>query len=302
MKVRKRLRNWADARFGQASTIVVSLVAYAVSFAAAALSLTLWPQANTMLAVLIAMVAATLALWVIATLLDNASIFDPFWSVAPPIVFLFLLFHARPATDWLARDWLVLVIILAWALRLTWNCMARWTVLAEEDFRYRKLRKATGNWFWLVNLTGIEMFPTLLVFLGCLPLHALVTSDAPLNALDLAATVLALAAIGIEALADRQLWAHRRSEHRGDVLTSGIWGWSQHPNYLGEISFWWAILFFGLAAGAPLWTAVGAVAMTLLFRFISIPMMVTRKRQRRPDYDASVAGIPPLLPRPWARR
>lgn len=298
MNFRTRLRERADAMFGPASTTVVSLPAYALATWAAWASLRLWPMPSTLFAVALGMVVATLVIYAVTTLFDNASLYDPFWSVAPPLVLLYLAFEAGPPGDWSARLWLVLAIVGLWALRLTWNCMARWPRLGEVDFRYENLRAASGRWFWLVNLAGIEMFPTLMVFLGCLPLHAAALSDRPLGLLDLAAALLALAAIGIETQADRQLARHRRSEARSSVLTRGVWGWSQHPNYLGEIGFWWAILLFGLAAGAPAWAALGAIAMTVLFRFISIPLMLARKRLRRADYDAQVAGIPLLLPRP----
>lgn len=302
MATREDLRNWVDARFGRASTSVVSLPAYALAIASAALALHLWPMPSTIAAVFLGMIVATLVIYAVAVLFDNASIYDPFWSVAPPVIVAYLAFTSGPPESWPARLWLVAAIVLAWALRLTWNCMARWPRLDGEDFRYRNLRAASGRWFWLVNLTGIELFPTLLVFLGCLPLHTVAVSSHPLGWLDVAATALALAAIALEAVADRQLTAHRRGPRRGTVLTTGVWTWSQHPNYLGELSFWWALLLFGLAAGAPLWTAIGALAMTVLFRFISVRMMVARKRAHHPDYDTRVSGIPLLLPRPPRRR
>jgi steroid 5-alpha reductase family enzyme len=289
-----RLRVRLDATFGEASTLVVSLAVYALALAAAVAALGLVDPARPILAVLAALLAATLVVFAFATLLDNASLYDPFWSVAPPLVLLHLLLQATPN----ARAWLVFALVCIWAVRLTWNCFDRWRSLADEDFRYRDLREKSGPLFPLVNLAGIELFPTLLVFAGCLPLFAVATSPEPLGWLDAVAALLMVAAIALETVADRQLRAHRATGGTG-VLTSGVWARSQHPNYLGELGVWWSLFLFGLAAGAPFWTGLGALAMTALFRFVSIPLMLRRKRSRRPNYDDAVRGIPLLLPRLW---
>ena len=287
---RTAIRQALDARLGNASTLVMSLIVYALALGGASWAVGLTP--HPMLAALAGMVTATLVVFTAATLLGNASLYDPFWSVAPPLMLVWLLV-AEGAAGW--REALVFAAVLAWAVRLTWNCMARWRHLSEEDFRYRDLRAGTGGWFPLVNLAGIELFPTLLVFLGCLPLFAVASSTSPLGWLDLAAALLAGAAIAVETTADRQLRAHKRTGKR-EILTTGVWGWSQHPNYLGEIGFWWALFLFGLAAGAPWWTGAGALAMTALFWFVSIPLMLKRKRSRHPGYDEAVRGIAVLVP------
>ncbi|MBO6716817.1 MAG: DUF1295 domain-containing protein [Rhizobiaceae bacterium] len=287
---RQSLRDRLDALLGNASTTVVCLAVYAVAIAAAWWATGLFAQ--PMLAVLASMVAATLVVFAFATLIGNASLYDPFWSVAPPVVLVWLMaMEVQPGL----RAWIVFAVVLFWTVRLTTNCLLRWPKLAEEDFRYIDLRTKTGRLFPLVNLAGIEMFPTLLVFLGCLPLFTVAGSSRLLGWLDFVATAVAIAAIALETLADRQLRAHRLSGSR-EVLRSGVWGWSQHPNYLGEIAFWWALFLFGVAAGAPWWTGFGAIAMTALFWFVSIPLMLTRKRARFAHYDKAVAGIPVLLP------
>ncbi len=287
---RKSLRDWLDARLGAASTTVVCTAVYALALAIAAWATDL--AGHPMLAVLAGMVAATAIVFAFATLLGNASVYDPFWSVAPPFVLLWLL-TAGDETG--IRTTVVSAAVLFWSIRLTTNCLVRWPRLKEEDFRYGDLRAKTGRFFPLVNLAGIEMFPTLLVFLGCLPLFAVTSSDSPPGWLDLAATILVVAAIAVETIADWQLRTHKRSGNK-QILTTGVWGWSQHPNYLGEIAFWWALFLFGLAADAPLWTGIGALAMTALFWFVSIPLMLARKRARHPGYDKAVKGIAVLMP------
>jgi steroid 5-alpha reductase family enzyme len=79
-----------------------------------------------------------------------------------------------------------------------------------------------------------------------------------------------------------------------------VWRYSRHPNYLGEASFWWGLFFIGLGADEPgkwWWTGVGALAITAMLLFASIPMMEKRQLERRPEtYAAYKARVPsPLL-------
>jgi steroid 5-alpha reductase family enzyme len=80
-------------------------------------------------------------------------------------------------------------------------------------------------------------------------------------------------------------------------ITSGLWGYSRHPNYFGELSFWWGLYLFALAAGqnSP-WMIAGAISMTLLFVFISIPMMEKRMLEKKPDYKEVQKNISMLIP------
>jgi steroid 5-alpha reductase family enzyme len=106
-------------------------------------------------------------------------------------------------------------------------------------------------------------------------------------------------AIWLEATADRQLHRFAAASHPpGEFLREGLWAWCRHPNYLGEILFWWGLFAFSLAAGHVSWWApVGAVAITLMFRLVSIPMIDRRMIERRPSYAEHAKKASALLPR-----
>ena len=143
-----------------------------------------------------------------------------------------------------------------------------------------------------MNFFGIHFFPTVQVFLGLLPVHAALTIDAPLGVWDGVAVVITALAIVIEQVSDRQLLDFRRDKERapGDVMNTGLWAYSRHPNYVGEALFWWRLAFFALqVAPQESWRWSGAVAITLMFMFISIPMIEARNKERRANYDARAA-------------
>ncbi|MBL4863385.1 MAG: DUF1295 domain-containing protein [Rhodobiaceae bacterium] len=288
---------WRQHRWGPA---IASLIVYGLAIATAWVTVTSQPASSLLWNALIADIAATVVVFIASVVTRNSSIYDPYWSVAPPLLAAYW-FWESGGDDLSPREWIVLILITLWAARLTFNCMRRWTSYNEEDFRYQDLRARFGRWFPLVDLFGIELYPTVLVFLGCLPLMAVAGSNAPLGYLDGIAASITLGAILLEMIADEQMWAYRKirtPEH--PICTRGVWRWSQHPNYLGEILFWWSIWVFGLASGASAsWMIAGALAMTLLFVFISIPMMLARKRARYENYDELTKGIPVLLPHPF---
>lgn len=247
---------------------------------------------------------ATAVVFGFSLLRRNHSMYDPYWSVAPPALLVVWLAHPSACLDGLPlRQVLVSFAVVAWGARLTWNFLRGWPGLHHEDWRYRNIRARTGAWFPLVSLAGIHLMPTLLVFAGCLSMVQALSGDAPLGWLDLVAAVVTFGAIGLEAAADNQLRAFVATRPPPTaILRTGVWAWSRHPNYLGELGFWWGLFLFALAAAPTQWLpAVGPIAMTALFVGISLPLIETRMRARRPNWPRHAAEVPLLVPLPWKR-
>jgi steroid 5-alpha reductase family enzyme len=250
---------------------------------------------------LIADVAATVVVFAISTVVDNASLYDPYWSVAPPIVLCGWLLIGGGVP---ARQALVLTLTVIWAIRLTLNWAMGWRGLSHEDWRYQMLREQPPVPWWIVNLTGIQLMPTLVVYLGLLSAWpAMTVGGRALGWLDALAVAVTVGSIMVEATADIQLRRFTADPaRRGQVADVGLWRFSRHPNYLGEIGFWWGLYLFGLAAAPSWWwTVAGPVVMVALFVGVSVPMMDRRSVQRRPGYGAYAARVPALVPRPGRR-
>ena len=242
---------------------------------------------------------AALVCFVAILPVNNGSVFDPYWSVLPPVAALYLASLA-PGNEFTARQVAVMIVVWVWAIRLTSNWLRDFPGVNHEDFRYLDLYRKTPLPRWAVQLFLVDLFPTLQVVLGCLPLYpALVLGDAGFHALDLAALAVGLAATLIEFVADEQMRVFIRTRKEGDHMSSGLWRYSRHPNYFGEILFWVSMFLFGLAAApAWWWTGIGAVAMILMFVFASIPMMDERSLARRPGYAEYARRTSALIPWP----
>jgi steroid 5-alpha reductase family enzyme len=272
--------------------------AYVIAHVVASVVLQLLPGWHPLAAVGVADVAATVVVFVFSMSFNNTSVYDPYWSVAPASIAAWLAFGPGSAQGLTLRQGVVLSLIFFYALRLTYNWARGWTGLGHEDWRYVDFRNKTGKLYWLVSFSALHFFPTVMVFLGCLPLHAaLVTAPAGFGALDVVAAVVTFGAIVIEAVADEQLRTFRAQKRAdGDICDVGLWAWSRHPNYFGEISFWGGLYLFGVAAGAPWWTAVGVLAMIALFVGASIPMAEKRSIARRPHYAEHQKKVSMLIP------
>lgn len=279
------------------------VVAYAAALGAAVVTVRQAPADWHPLAhVFAAEVAATVVLFVFAVLFDNTAFFNAHWSLAPIAVALFFIFGPGAARGLDARQALVLAVVCFYGLRLTFNWVRSWGGLKHEDWQYTDFRAKTGKGFWPVSFLAFHLFPMLLVFAGCLPLHAaLVESSRPFGALDGLAALVTTAAIIVEWVADEQLRTFRRSpEGQGAFCTRGLWRLSRHPNYFGEVSFWFGLWLCGLAAGAPWWSAFGWLGMAGLFLGASIPMAEKRSLERRKgyaDYAARTSLFVPLPPK-----
>jgi steroid 5-alpha reductase family enzyme len=245
-------------------------------------------------------VAGTIVVFGFSYFFDNSSFYDAYWSVIPPAIAVYFIAAAAPeAVD--LRQALVLLALSLWAVRLTWNWARGWTGLHHEDWRYVDLRASQGKLYWIVSFFGLHFFPTLTVFVGCLPLWlALGEGTRPLGFFDAVGAACAFGGTALEFFADNQLRRWKLGNPPvGSTFERGLWAWSRHPNYLGEILFWIGLAFFGAAAAGFVWWGwIGAVAMVLMFRFASLPMIETRMLARRPNYAARQARVSLLIPWP----
>jgi steroid 5-alpha reductase family enzyme len=285
------------------SFLIVALAYVLGGLAAWAVAATMAGRAHPIVATLLADVVATLAVFAVSMVVANASVYDPYWSVAPPVIAVAWAVHGDGLP---LREIVVVALVLAWAVRLTAHWAGTWRGLSHEDWRYVDLRAGRGRLpWWFVNLGGIQMMPTLVVFLGLLSVWPVMTvGERPFGPLDVLAVLVTLAAIAIEAAADIQL--HRFAAdpaRRGGIADRGLWRLCRHPNYLGEIAFWWGLWLFALAAAPSWWwTVIGPVAMVVLFLTASIPLMDRRSMARRPGYAEWMTRVPALIPLPRRRR
>jgi steroid 5-alpha reductase family enzyme len=250
-----------------------------------------------LLGVLAGMLAAMAVTFGFTLLWRNGSVFDAYWSVVPPLVALY--FAGIGDSFGTPLGTALLLVAFAWAVRLTANWAIGWPGLAHEDWRYLMLYERAPLPRWAVQLLAVDLFPTLIIWLGCIPLWpALTRGDGSLGPIGWLAAAVGLLATALELAADEQRRAFSAAAP-GALVDAGLWRWSRHPNYLGEILFWVSLWLFAVAADPKTWwwTAIGPAAIVALFLGGSIPIMDTRSAERRPGWAEYAARTPALWPR-----
>ena len=268
--------------YSKTMSIAIIAVIYAVAGAAGMLAFgKLGAALGEPWALLAADVIATVIVWGFGIVYENVSVYDPYWSVAPPVMFTAFAMYKG---CWTLPVVLLLIAVWYWGIRLTYNWALTFKGLAHEDWRYTKYREAQFPvFFQLTNFFGLNMMPTLVVFACMLPGFSLFGLDVPANALTWLGFAICTAAASIQLVADTQS-RRFRAAHPGRVCDAGLWRRGRHPNYFGEISMWWGVWVMYASLQGIDWLILGPVAMTALFLFISIPLMESRQLANKPAY------------------
>lgn len=236
---------------------------------------------HELVALFLADVVATVVVWGFGLFYKNVSVYDPYWSVAPPVMFSVWAFYKSTFT---LPVILLLIAVWYWGIRLTGNWAFTFKGLAHEDWRYTRYRETQSPFiFQIINFFGLNMMPTVLVFAVMLPGFGLFGSMEAANMLTWLGFAICISAATLQLVADTQI--HRfREEHPGQYCNVGFWKHGRHPNYLGEISMWWGVWTMYASIYGFDWLIIAPIAMTALFLFISIPMMERRQLQNKPGY------------------
>ena len=279
------------------SYIIVAL-AYAAAIAVGVVCYIYLPLEQFWLKLLIADIIATAVIFAFSLILRNASVYDPYWSVQPLVI---VIAYAIKTKYLYSVHILLLVAVLLWGIRLTANWAYTFHGLDHQDWRYTMLHDKTGKWYPLVNFFGIHLVPTLIVY-GCvLPITFAfeyqydLLLDTPHLIGCIVFFVVSITAVFLQGIADYEMHEYRKNR-KGNFMRNGLWKYSRHPNYLGEILMWWGIALGFVCVLPSRWYLIaGAFANTLMFLFISIPLADSRQA-KKPGFEEYKAQTRMLLP------
>ena len=244
------------------------------------------------LALLIADTVATAVTFAFSLIFKNASVYDPYWSVQPPVILVAFAIGKRLN----AFGILLIIAVSFWALRLTANWAYTFGNLTHQDWRYTMLREKTKKIYPVVNFIGIHMVPTLVVYMCILPAVYAVLAETSLNVGSALFLCVSLGAAVMQGIADIEMHKFRKNRD-GAFIRRGLWKYSRHPNYFGEILMWWGIGLSVVCARPDAWyLLVGAIANTALFLGVSIPLADGRqsKKEGFSEYKAQTRMLLPI--------
>jgi steroid 5-alpha reductase family enzyme len=213
------------------------------------------------------------AWFVLARLSNRADLVDTAWGLG----FVYLTWLAWRLWDSPTGVPLVIVLFVTiWGVRLAAHIFTR-NARKPEDHRYAAYRKKWKDLFWLHTYTRIFLLQGALLFIICSTAVAGIVADedafVPLLILGFAVWA---GGILYEAVADYQLRVFVKTKKPGQVMQSGLWRYSRHPNYFGELASWWGAALVGLSL-QQWWAVIGAAVITLLITKVSgLPLLEKR--------------------------
>lgn len=240
--------------------------------------------------------ALMLLLWLVSLLLKNSSIVDIFWGFG--FVISAWVYYFLTPDGFMIRKLLVAGLATLWGLRLTIHVLTRnWG--KPEDFRYQKWRKEHGRVWWIRSLFQVFILQGFLMWIISTPLLAAQYSGLParLTLFDYTSVVLWIIGFFFETVGDLQLSNFRSNPaNKGQILNTGVWRLTRHPNYFGDSAQWWGYFLFALAAGGW-WSLFSPIIMTLfLIKVSGVALLEKTLKDTKPGYREYMETTSAFIP------
>lgn len=237
-------------------------------------------------------------LFLVAQVKKDNSIVDIGWGLGFVIV-AFSTFFYQKGYD--ARQLLILTLVSLWGIRLAVYLLIR-AVGQGEDFRYVNFRKAWGKNVVIIAFFRVFMLQGFIMLLLAYPIIRVSAEQS--NGLDLAAYIgLAIWIVGyfFQVVGDAQLKSFKKKrKSKEEVLTSGLWRYTRHPNYFGEATMWWGIAVILLPLQWGFISLISALLINLLLLKVSgVPFLDKRYANNKAyqQYKSETNNFIPWFPK-----
>ncbi len=232
--------------------------------------------------------------FLIALMTKRNDVADIAWGLG----FVLMSWIAFSLSEHSVRSLIVNVLVTVWGLRLTWH-IARRNLRKSEDSRYAAWRSSWKH-FYIRSYLQVFMLQGLFLYGILFPIlfiHA--AAPMPLQLLDALGVVMWVIGFFFESVSDRQLKDFLKDPaNKGKIMHRGLWAYSRHPNYFGEVLLWWGIFLCATSLPHGYVTIVGPLLITVLILFVSGIPMLEKKYAGRPDYEAYKKRTSIFIPLP----
>ncbi len=176
-------------------------------------------------------------------------------------------------------------IVSLWGLRLAWHIHAR-NAGKTEDYRYLAWRTEWGKWFYVRSYLQVYLLQGTLLFLVVSPVLLINRqAGAEFGVLDMLGGVIWLGGFLFEVIGDAQLERFiQNPANKGKLMQSGLWAYTRHPNYFGEVTQWWGILLIALSVPNGWLGIIGPLTITFLILKVSGIPLLEKKMAENPEF------------------
>ncbi len=253
-------------------------------------------------------------IWALSAWMRRVSIIDAFWGPGFVLVSGFCYSNIGGSAEVQQASTLqttLLMMTAAWGIRLGGHLAIRVFGEPHEDRRYAAMRSKYNPGFWLKSLWIVFWLQGAIMWLISLPLQTALTTAAAARAfavdpapgfgstaLFAAGFICWLIGLVFESVGDWQLVRFRAAaDSDSRVLNTGLWRYTRHPNYFGDFMVWWGLWICSAVIGAPLWTIICPVVMSIfLMKFSGVGLLEKDIQSRRPGYAEYVRSTSTFFP------
>ncbi len=236
------------------------------------------------------------AWFVISLLVKRNDIADIAWGLGFCLVCVYL-FLTQPHQ---VLSSVLYVLVVIWGLRLSLHIYLR-SRNKPEDFRYRQWREAWGKTFYWRSYLQVYLLQAFFLFVISSPIVlASVSSSSTWSWFTSIGIIVWILGFFFQTVADYQLSVFvRQRKDKSEIIQSGLWKYSRHPNYFGEILMWWGIFLIVLPLRYGVFFMISPLTLSLLLIFVSGIPMLEKKYESNTAFQAYKKRTPPLLPKLW---
>lgn len=239
-----------------------------------------------------------MTLWFLVSIIKKRNdIADVAWGLGFILLTLISYFENR---NFNTRGFIVTIIISIWGLRLAYHIQKR-NRGKKEDFRYLEWRKQWGKWFVLRSYLQIYLLQGFFLYLISLSILFInkLNSNSELTIIDLIGVLIWVTGFIFESVGDKQLGDFiKNPNNKGKIMQSGLWKYTRHPNYFGEVTVWWGIWILSLNTGLGYMTIISPLTITILILFVSGIPLLEKKYQGRKDFEEYKSRTSIFIPLP----
>lgn len=238
-----------------------------------------------------------MSLWFVVSLIKKRNdVADVAWGLGFALM-AWTSFFLSDVSD--ARGLMVCVLVSIWGLRLAWHIHVR-NRGKIEDYRYLAWRKEWGWWFYPRSYAQVYLLQGFLLFLIVFPVLLInKNSESSLGLIDLFGVAVWLFGFYFEAVGDAQLARFINDpSNKGKLMQSGLWAYTRHPNYFGEVTQWWGLWFVAIAVPGGWLGILGPITITFLILKVSGIPMLEKKMAENPDFAEYKRRVSMFIPLP----
>ncbi len=238
------------------------------------------------------------SLWfVVSLLIKRNDIADIAWGPGFVAIVIFLFLTQTPTL----QSGIVYIFTVIWGIRLAFHIGLR-SKGKPEDFRYKKWREAWGKYFVLRSYLQVYLLQGFFMWIISAPIIVVsMTKNQEITPFILVGSIIWLVGFVFESIGDYQLMLFRKhKQNKSDIMQTGLWKYSRHPNYFGEVLVWCGIFIIVLPLPFGIWAVISPITISYLLLYVSgIPMLEVKynNNQAFQKYKQRTSAFPPMIPK-----